>query len=258
MSHLGDRLSALVDGELGHDERDRLYVHLAACQECRAEAAALRALKRRVAALGDPDMDATLLGRLLAFAEPGEPVPKRRRPAGRSGRPRPALLMYPDTQLPGGRPRGSRRPANRRPDGAPAEGGPAKGGPAEGGPAEGGPAEGGPAEGGPAEGGPAEGGPAERGPAEGSGAEGSGAPHRRVRPGGRRSHYVIASVVSFIVVGVGGLSFVVGGGQRAPGPHITPPVEMFTVEHSVTTGELPFANPAATFLPAPVAPRGGP
>ncbi len=74
----------------------------------------------------------------------------------------------------------------------------------------------------------------------------------------RRSHYVIASVASFLVVGVSGLSFVVGGGQGAPGPRITPPVEMFTVEHSVTTGELPFANPAATFLPAPVAPRGGP
>jgi Putative zinc-finger len=247
MSHLGDRLSALVDGELGHDERDRLYVHLAACQECRAEAAALRALKRRVGALGDPDMDATLLGRLLAFAEPGEPVPKRRRPAGRSGRPRPAWLMYPDTQMPAGRPRGSRRPANRRLDGAPAEGGPAKGGPAERGLAEGGPAERGLAEGGPAERG------LERGPAEGS-----RAPHRRVRPVGRRSHYVIACVASFLVVGVGGLSFVVGGGQGAPGPRITPPVEMFTVEHSVTTGELPFANPAATFLPAPVAPRGGP
>ena len=63
MSHLGDRLSALVDGELSHDERDRLHAHLAACKDCRAEAAALRALKRRVGALGD-----TADGRALGCA----------------------------------------------------------------------------------------------------------------------------------------------------------------------------------------------
>lgn len=46
MSHLGERLTALVDGELGHDERDRALAHLAACDLCRAEADALRALKQ--------------------------------------------------------------------------------------------------------------------------------------------------------------------------------------------------------------------
>ncbi len=210
MSHLGDRLSALVDGELGHDERDRLLVHLAACKECRTEAAALRALKRRVGALEDPAIDATLLARLLMFAEPGEPVPDRRRAL--RGALRPALLMYPDAQPSGRRPRGTRRSVNWRADGGQAEGG--------------------------------------RAPLRPGWSAG--------RPSRRRANYVIASVVSFVVVGVGGLSFVVGGGEGAPGPHITPPVEMFTVEHSVTTGEVPFANPAATFLPTPAAPRGGP
>ena len=51
MSHLGDRLSALVDGELGAAERDRAHAHLASCEQCRAEAAELRALKRKLRGL---------------------------------------------------------------------------------------------------------------------------------------------------------------------------------------------------------------
>ncbi len=90
MSHLGDRLSAFVDGELGHDERDRLLVHLAACRDCRAEAAALRALKRRVGALGDAVIDARLLALLLELAEPGEPAAARPRAFHGSGAPRAA------------------------------------------------------------------------------------------------------------------------------------------------------------------------
>jgi hypothetical protein len=70
---------------------------------------------------------------------------------------------------------------------------------------------------------------------------------------------VVAGVASFIVVGVAGLSFFVGGGgPGAQSPRVTPPVDMFTVEHSVTTGEVPFANPVATFTAAPVPPRGKP
>jgi anti-sigma factor RsiW len=42
MSHLGDRLSALIDGELDGAERDRAYAHLASCEPCRTEAAELR------------------------------------------------------------------------------------------------------------------------------------------------------------------------------------------------------------------------
>ena len=46
MTHLGHRLSALIDGELDAVERDRVLVHLARCEPCRDEAVALRALKR--------------------------------------------------------------------------------------------------------------------------------------------------------------------------------------------------------------------
>jgi hypothetical protein len=48
MSHLGDLLSAHIDGELDGAERDKVSVHLARCERCRAEAAGLRALKRQI------------------------------------------------------------------------------------------------------------------------------------------------------------------------------------------------------------------
>ena len=51
MSHLGDRLSALIDGELDGAERDRAYAHLASCEPCRTEAAELRALKKKLSTL---------------------------------------------------------------------------------------------------------------------------------------------------------------------------------------------------------------
>ncbi|WP_033820756.1 zf-HC2 domain-containing protein, partial [Kitasatospora sp. MBT63] len=35
--HLGDRLSAYLDGELGHDSRERVQAHLATCPQCLAE-----------------------------------------------------------------------------------------------------------------------------------------------------------------------------------------------------------------------------
>lgn len=230
MSHLGDRLSALVDGELSHEERDRLYAHLAACAECRSEAAALRALKRRLGALGDAAMDRGLLSRLIALAEPGEPpaTPRRRSAAGDSGQrlpqtsggvprggkvpggtvfprvstgspaPRPALLTYPDRAIPAGR----RERLHRR----------------------------------------------GRYPAS-----------TQIRPPGRRrAPYMVAGAFSLLVLGVGGVSFLAGGVQNSPGPRVTPPVGMFTVEHSVTTGEVPLVVPAASFAPTGAGRHGGP
>ena len=50
----------------------------------------------------------------------------------------------------------------------------------------------------------------------------------------------------FLVVGLGTAAFTAGGGgDAAPGPRITPPVEMYSVEHAITTGEVPFPGPAA-------------
>ncbi|HEV2244768.1 MAG TPA: anti-sigma factor [Streptosporangiaceae bacterium] len=71
MTHLGHRLSALIDGELDAVERDRVLVHLAGCEPCRDEAVALRTLKRRMNALGEAAADAGLTRRLIGLAHPG-------------------------------------------------------------------------------------------------------------------------------------------------------------------------------------------
>jgi|ERR1022692_1925429 anti-sigma factor RsiW len=68
MSHLGRWLSALVDGELEGSERDRVLIHLAGCESCRHEANTLRALKRRMTALGDTSADSAIAGRLIELA----------------------------------------------------------------------------------------------------------------------------------------------------------------------------------------------
>lgn len=69
MSHLGDNLSALVDGELSGADLDRANAHLASCDKCRGEAATLRLLKRELRALvADASDDDALTRRLLAMA----------------------------------------------------------------------------------------------------------------------------------------------------------------------------------------------
>ncbi|WP_327234625.1 zf-HC2 domain-containing protein [Streptomyces sp. NBC_01317] len=72
--HLGDRLAALVDGELDHDARERVLAHLATCAKCKAEADAQRRLKNVFAQAAGPPMSAGLLARLQGL------------PGGSSGR----------------------------------------------------------------------------------------------------------------------------------------------------------------------------
>lgn len=62
--HLGDRLAALVDGELGHDARERVLAHLATCARCKAEADAQRRVKSFFAESAPPPPPAGLLARL--------------------------------------------------------------------------------------------------------------------------------------------------------------------------------------------------
>ncbi|MEV5592996.1 zf-HC2 domain-containing protein [Streptomyces sp. NPDC052496] len=62
--HLGDRLAALVDGELGHDARERVLAHLATCGKCKAEADDQRQLKNVFAATAPPGPSEGLLARL--------------------------------------------------------------------------------------------------------------------------------------------------------------------------------------------------
>lgn len=71
--HLGDRLSALVDGELGHDTRERVLAHLATCAKCKAEADAQRRLKNVFAEAAPPPPSESFLARLqgLPGGDPG-------------------------------------------------------------------------------------------------------------------------------------------------------------------------------------------
>jgi anti-sigma factor RsiW len=70
VTHLGQRLSALIDGELDGSERERVLVHLSGCDSCRDEVAALRMLKRRTSALGQDasGVGAALTGRLIGLS----------------------------------------------------------------------------------------------------------------------------------------------------------------------------------------------
>ncbi|MFI7126336.1 anti-sigma factor family protein [Nonomuraea sp. NPDC050153] len=80
MAHLGERVSALVDGELNHTERERALAHLTFCADCRREVESMRALKSRLRSLDGPAMPADLTMSLLRMAEPGGPLPPRERP----------------------------------------------------------------------------------------------------------------------------------------------------------------------------------
>jgi anti-sigma factor RsiW len=85
MSHLGDLLSALIDGELSGAELDRANAHLAACGACRVEARALRRLKHELRSLAEfvELTDAgEITGRLLAMSATG---PDARVPPQRHG-----------------------------------------------------------------------------------------------------------------------------------------------------------------------------
>ena len=175
MSHLGDRLSALVDGELDGAELDRAHAHLAGCEQCRTEAAELRVLKQKLRGLmtGAP-AEAAMTRRLIAMTGPGGPMPPRRR----------LLRVVPGRRAAAGPAPKAPRPQARRP-----------------------------------------------------------------RSGRRR--YLVLGTVS-LVVGLGAAAFTAGGGgDAAPGPRITPPVEMYSMEHAITTGEVPFPGPTAQSASGP-------
>ena len=165
MSHLGDRLSALIDGELDGAERDRASAHLAGCEQCRTEAAELRALKQKLSTLvSRAPAEAAMTRRLIAMTGPGGPLPPRRRLLRLAPGPRPA----------------TRRETTR---------------------------------------------PGPRGPV--------------------RRRYLVFGAMS-LVVGLSTAAFTAGGGEATPGPRITPPVEMYSVEHAIITGQVPFTGPSAT------------
>ncbi|MFJ3232836.1 anti-sigma factor family protein [Streptomyces sp. NPDC086787] len=69
--HLGDRLSALVDGELDHESRERVLAHLATCVRCKTEADAQRRLKNVFAQAAPPPPSESFLARLQSLPAGG-------------------------------------------------------------------------------------------------------------------------------------------------------------------------------------------
>jgi anti-sigma factor RsiW len=165
MNHLGDRLSALVDGELNGLELDRANAHLASCETCRGEASVIRLLKRELHALADEPVESAMIDRLVAMAGPGGPIPPRRPPR-------------------------MRRTARWRRTSGPYSPGPGSS-----------------------------------------------------RPESTRSHrgYAVAgAALGIAVIGIGAAAFNAGGGNGStPAPRITPPMQYYTVEHAITTGDVP-------------------
>ena len=189
MSHLGHRLSALVDGELSAAERDRVHAHLAACAACRAEANELRALKKRMGGLGEVAPGDALTRRLVSMAEPGAPLPPRRqarRMTGSSSRPRPGFRTVPGAAAGTG-------PASRP--------------------------------------------PVRPAPVRGPG---------RLR---HRARYLALGVVSCVVAGLSVTAFTMGCDQQTPGPRITPQVQLYSVQHAITTGQVPSGGSSAVPVP---------
>lgn len=208
MSHLGDLLSAHVDGELDGAERDRVSAHLARCERCRADAAGLRALKRQIGELashvpGERDMTQRLVEIAeIAAAVGADPSAGRVGKIGRVGRVGKAGTVGKAGQVGRvgklGRPALIRHRVLSRPSRA---------------------------------------------------LTGPGVPFTSRRPRLARRRYVVLGAMS-IVVSLGTAAFSMGGGDAAPpGPKIVPQVEMYSEEHAITTGEVPFEGPGPTMGP---------
>ena len=90
MSHLGERVTSLVDGQLSVDGAERALMHITGCSHCRQAVEIERLMKQRLASLGEPAPADLLVRRLLELAGPSGPLPPR---SGHvPGSPRPELV----------------------------------------------------------------------------------------------------------------------------------------------------------------------
>ncbi|MFB4312701.1 anti-sigma factor family protein [Actinomadura sp. 21ATH] len=220
MSCLGERLTALVDGELGHEERDRALAHLALCERCRSEADALRSLKGRLRGLGGlPASDGAddlptpdFMARLRGMGAPGGPA------AGPDG---------PDGPPPPARPARSRVPAGPVSSGTvPARSAAPQARPAASRPRDNRPA----------------------GRATRPGGRGAGATAALHRP----SRRYLAVGAATLVLGLGAASYAAGGQREIP--TVTPAFDRFAVEHALTSGDVPMTEPVDDRTSVPPAP----
>lgn len=209
MTHVHARLSALVDGELDHESRDRVLAHLAHCQECRTAADAERRVKALLAGMPGPTPSERLHADLMRLAEAGPDIADGRaespfggrtlllrrqramsRPAAavrrvRRGLPTRAEALLASTRRPTAPPGGSRHPGSRpRRLFVPASG--------------------------------------------------SGRFQRRVAAGVAG----VAAMAGMAVVA----AFAAGGGSDVT---VVPPVQQYSVEHANTVSDLPLSDPGA-------------
>jgi anti-sigma factor RsiW len=188
VNHLGELLSALVDGELSGAELDRANAHVAACGACRVEANALRRLKHELRGLADVHEPGDITSRLLAMG-------------GQDGYPGMTGPAVPVRARPLGRGHGQRRRVRAAGERSLAD-------------------------------------PYLALPQE--------------RPGRRRGRYVLWSTLSLVVVGIGTAAFGMGGGSASTGPQITPQLEVYDVQHAITSGDVPFDDPSGVSTRVPV------
>jgi hypothetical protein len=202
VSHLNEQLSALVDGELTGNELDRVNAHLAACEPCRAEAAALRLLKRELRGLAATRPSPELTRRLLEMAGPGGPVPPRRQ-AGVRG-PRPAFRTYPGRTYPGGGYPGPTYPGSTNPS----RGDRRRPG---------------------------------SGRSDFAAWTRPGPPSSAaVWPSRKRGRYLVLGALSFVLtLGIGAAALALGGSGLPAGTRMTPQMELFSIEHAFVGGTIP-------------------
>ena len=204
MSHLGDLAAAVVDGELGHDARDRALAHLAGCLPCRAEVDAQRRIKARLGAMERSDVPSTLADRLAAV--PGAALPSPPAVPVRTAAPPPATAPLASRRVGSirvqrvsaerstglstrsrfGR---TRRPARNRPPGRPVD---------------------------------------------------HPRPWSRTP---RRLRRAVVGGTSAVLLSLG-VALLVGGGSPADTAAVDPSVSTFVADHMATTGEVPLTDPA--------------
>lgn len=260
MAHLGERITALVDGQLTPDAAERAHIHLASCRQCRDAVERERVMKSRMAGLQGPPPAPDLVQRLLALGGPHGPLPPR---VGHlAGGPRPATAAFPGEPEPATGPAASSlidlAPAQLRagaPSGDPLRVPVGAGAAWAAGPPDASDASSGsggrsaargvrrstPLSRGPRRSGPGGLGPGGFGAVGVVGAPGSAAvltgPGRAVR----RRRLAVAVLGALSVVGVGVSGLVADAGDAGP-PALVPPVDTFVVDHAVTTRNLPFAD----------------
>ncbi|GAB2687677.1 zf-HC2 domain-containing protein [Thalassiella azotivora] len=91
MSHLGARVTALLDGELSPDAAARAHAHAAACPPCLRALETERAVRTTLATARDPEVPTELVERLVALGGPAGPLPPR--PGHVPGAPRPPFAV---------------------------------------------------------------------------------------------------------------------------------------------------------------------